>query len=341
MPISYSQPIHAAWSRMTRLLLRPFDVGLWLVLGFTAWLASFVEEGGQHSWFQFREELEGLDDAGIRHWPREVIDATGGLLAEPWTALLVFVLLFAAIALALALAWVGSRGQFLFLDNLVHRRAQVAGPWREYRAQGDSLFLWQVVYGLVVLAVVAILIACVIGGAAALHGIGAPSALTILYFVFLGTLGFVVVVALVAVDFFLLHLVVPIMYRRRIGCLAAWSAFGEVFRAHPGHCVLYGLLNLGITVLAAVVILTAGLMTCCVGLLLLVVPYVGTVLTLPLPVFVRYLDLEWLGQFGPEFAVLGAFEESGSGEFERDGTVVGSEDVGEDARADEPRPEDA
>jgi hypothetical protein len=131
------------------------------------------------------------------------------------------------------------------------------------------------------------------------------------------------------------------MYRRRIGCLAAWTAFGEVFRSHPGHCVFYGLLNLAISVMAAAVIVSAGLVTCCVGLMLLAVPYVGTVLTLPLPVFVRYLDLEWLGQFGPEFALPGPGTDVDSDQFESDGTVVGSEDVGEDAGGDEPGPQDS
>jgi hypothetical protein len=175
---------------------------------------------------------------------------------------------------------------------------------------------------------------------AGLGAAGAPRAAFLVFFALLGAAGFTVVVTLVAVEFFLLHLVVPIMYGRRVGCLAAWSVFGGIFREHPGHFVAYGLLNLGIAVAAAAVILSAGLLTCCVGLLLLAVPYVGSVLTLPLPVFVRYLDLEWLGQFGPEFAVLGPPPgEPASGQFERDGAVVGPEDVGEDAGGNQPRPQ--
>ena len=59
------------------------------------------------------------------------------------------------------------------------------------------------------------------------------------------------------------------------------------------------------------------------------------------PVFLRYLDLAWLGQFGPDFAVLTPLPGSpgGSGQFEGDRTVVGPEDVGEDPGGDEPRPQ--
>jgi hypothetical protein len=342
MIISYTRPIGDAWARMTSLLLRPFDLGLWLVVGFTAWLASFLEQGGSHSWFQWREDLEDLGRRKIQHWPGDLIDTAGDLLAEAWTAALVIGLVVLALVVALVLAWVGSRGQFMFLDNLVRRRGEVARPWTRFKTEGDSLFVWQLVYGLVVLIVLGILAVSVLGGLALLGGVEAPRAVVFLFFALLGTAGFVIVVTLAYVEFFLLHLIVPIMYRRRIGCAAAWTVFGGLFRQRPGHFVLYGLLQLAIAVAAAALILTAGLMTCCVGLLLLAIPYVGTVLTLPLPVFVRYLDLEWLGQFGTEFAVLApAGDGNDSGQLEGDGTVVGTEDVGEDPGGDETRPQDS
>ena len=341
MTVSYSRPLGDAWARMTGLLLRPFDLGLWFVVGFTAWLASFLEQGGAHSWFQWREDLEKFGRHEIRHWPGDLVDTAGNLLAEAWTAALVIGAVVLVLVVALVLTWIGSRGQFMFLDNLVRRRGEVTRPWTGFQAEGDSLFVWQLVYGLVVLVVLGILAVGVLGGVALLGGVEAPRAAYFLFFALLGTAGFVIVVTLAYVEFFLLHLVVPIMYRRRIGCTAAWTVFGGVFRQRPGHFVLYGLLQLAIAVAAAALILAAGLLTCCVGLLLLAIPYVGTVLTLPLPVFVRYLDREWRGQFGPEFGVLAPAGGGDSGQLEGDGTVVGPEDVGEDPGGDQARPQDA
>ncbi len=42
-------------------------------------------------------------------------------------------------------------------------------------------------------------------------------------------------------------------------------------------------------------------MTCCVGLLVLIIPYVGTVVSLPIWYTLRGFTLEYLAQFGPEF----------------------------------------
>ncbi len=46
-----------------------------------------------------------------------------------------------------------------------------------------------------------------------------------------------------------------------------------------------------------------GFATCCLGFLLLAIPYVGTVLLLPLLVAYRYLSLEFLAQFDPSLDV--------------------------------------
>ena len=342
MQISYSRPLGQAWAHMTGLLFRPFDLGRWFVLGFTAFLAGLVSGDGNGSSAWRWQENFGLEpDRPVQEWPGAALDAIRDLAFEGWIVALVAVAVLAALALGLAVTWVGSRGQFMFLDNLVHRRSEVTAPWRDFRAEGNSLFLWQVVYGLVVLVVLGMVTAAFFVAVAAL-GTGDTGGLALLpVFVVLGTVGFLLVVGLAYVEFFLLHLVVPIMHRRRIGCTAAWGVFGAEFRRRPWPFVLYGLLHLALGLAAGAAILGAGLLTCCIGLLLLAIPYLGTVLTLPLPVFVRYLDLVWLEQFGPDLASLpGAATAADSGELEGDGAVVRTEDVGPDAGADEPRAQD-
>lgn len=49
MQISYSRPLSQAWAQMTGLLFRPFDLGRWFVLGFTAFLAGLVGGDGADS----------------------------------------------------------------------------------------------------------------------------------------------------------------------------------------------------------------------------------------------------------------------------------------------------
>ena len=342
MRISYSRPLGQAWAHMTGLLFRPFDLGRWCVLGFTAFLAGLVGgDGAGSSGWRLQEALDLEPDRPLREWPDAALDAIRDLAFDGWIVALVAVLVLAGLVVALVLTWVGSRGQFMFLDNLAHRRAEVTEPWRRFRAQGNSLFLWQLVYGLVVMVVLALIAGAAIVAVAALDTGEAGSLALLPVFVVLGMVGFLLVAGLAYVEFFLLHLVVPIMHRRRIGCTAAWGVFGAEFRRRPWPFVLYGLLHLALGLAAGAAILGAGLLTCCIGLLLLAIPYLGTVLTLPLPVFVRYLDLVWLEQFGPGLAALpGAATAAGSGQFEGDGAVVRTEDVGPDAGGDEPRAQD-
>jgi hypothetical protein len=55
-------------------------------------------------------------------------------------------------------------------------------------------------------------------------------------------------------------------------------------------------------------VVAAGLITCCVGFFLLIIPYVGTVVTLPVWHTLRAYRLEFLAQFGPEHNLFPAKE---------------------------------
>ncbi len=349
MSFGYSRPMNDAWQRMKALLFQPFDLGRWFVLGFSAWLASFIEGGsGNGGGSGIQNSLEDDAFTNLSDLPREIWHNTTDLMADPWIASLIVTGLVVGVALTILVMWLGSRGQFMFLDNLVHRRSEVSRPWREFADLGNSLFVWQVVFTVIVLfvlAIVAVPIAIGIGGLAAADF---PAAVAIPFFVAAGTLGFVLFATLIYVDFFLLHIIVPIMYRRRCSTSEAWRIFGATFREHPGTFVLYGLLVLVLSIAGGFFFFALGLVTCCVGLLLMALPYIGTVITLPFATFMRYLDLEFLGQIGPEWRTLDPLPEPplpgtpgpGSTEFEGDGAVVRTEDVGEDTGSAEPRPED-
>jgi hypothetical protein len=92
--------------------------------------------------------------------------------------------------------------------------------------------------------------------------------------------------------------------------------------------------------------LAVGLLTCCFGLILLVIPYVGTVLTLPLHTLAVYLSLEFLGQFGDDFRLLPPLPDTplhpyGSSQIQGHGAVVGTHDLGQDPGAQKAGPQDA
>ena len=43
------------------------------------------------------------------------------------------------------LMWIGSRGRFIFTDCIVRNRGAIAEPWREFRREGNSFFLFSLI----------------------------------------------------------------------------------------------------------------------------------------------------------------------------------------------------
>jgi len=74
-------------------------------------------------------------------------------------------------------------------------------------------------------------------------------------------------------------------------------------KANAGVFVRYILLYIVFSLMAGGAILIACLATCCIGFILLALPFVGTVFLLPVLVFFRLYGVELLAQFGPEYNI--------------------------------------
>ncbi len=347
MNISYSEPLSRAWLRMKTLLFRPFDIGAWFVLGFSAFLAglgdSFSSNGGNFT-NRFQGDT-GFDNIG--EMTRDLGDYSQGLMANSFAVGLAILAGIIILVIALVMLWLSSRGKFMFLDNLIHQRTEVTKPWREFAAQGDSLFVWQVGYWIISMVFLGM---CALLGVAVFVPLLATEAgwiITVPLVIIAGTIAFILLVALLYIDFFLSAFVVPIMHRDRIGTMAAWSQFLAIFREHPGSFFLSGIFYMLLTLLSLMAYLVVGLLTCCVGLLLMAIPYVGSVITLPAAVTLRYFTLDFLGQFGDDFKILDPVSpDQGPYDTPEDLTdlnnhraVIGAEDIGENGSSHQPGPE--
>ncbi|TAN38410.1 MAG: hypothetical protein EPN23_02420 [Verrucomicrobia bacterium] len=285
-PIAYFKPLETAWNKMKNLLFRPFDLTRWLAIGFTAWLATLGEQGGS---FNFHDVHHRPDVGAFVHEHMVLIITLGSIAA----ALI--------LVLALVLVWLSARGEFMFLDNCLTGVARVAEPWQRWRRQGNSLFIWRMVYGCVILAVCVVLAGlCValawpdirarVWGGRAIAAVVAGGLLLLLLSLVIGY-----------VRIFLSDFVVVLMRRHELKTSAAWQIFLRLFRTQPGPFLLYGLLRFAVGLLIFTAVFLAGCLTCCCGFLMLAIPYVGTVLLLPLPVWQRYWGVEFLRQFGPDY----------------------------------------
>jgi hypothetical protein len=96
------------------------------------------------------------------------------------------------------------------------------------------------------------------------------------------------------------------MFLRQNRCLDAWREFGQLLRTYSGDFVLYLLFQIVIAIVMGVMLLAIVLVTCCVAGCLLIIPYIGTVVFLPFPVFRRSYSLYYLAQFGPAYNVFPA-----------------------------------
>jgi hypothetical protein len=199
------------------------------------------------------------------------------------------------------LTWLRSRGQFMFMHAIAHNSDAVAQPWREYRREGNALFVVRLIVTLawflaaVLIAAVALLIALPDLRAGTLGGAG------VLAIVLGGLMMLPVWIAGLAATLFLDDFVAPAMFGGRLGVRAAAAAGWRLaIRPNFGAVVLFYLLRFVLNLGAGILALMATCLTCCAAAL----PYLGAVILLPVLVFLRSYTLYFVAQFGPPFDTL-------------------------------------
>ncbi len=192
----------------------------------------------------------------------------------------------------------------MFTDCIVKNRGAVAAPWREFRTEGNSYFLFSLVVGLA-LFVFAVLLSV-------------PVILLLVksryyFFIHRDQLNIYLISAIVAWVFVMLLLVfvwslianfmTPVMYRRRCRAYEAFRAVTKLIAANPGEILLYWLFLIVLGLASALVACVVTCATCCIT----AIPYVGTVILLPVFVLLRSFSLLFIRQFGPDYDVWANF----------------------------------
>ncbi|MCP4898673.1 MAG: hypothetical protein GY906_17020 [bacterium] len=291
MQIGYAEPLSHAWARMKLILFQPFDLVKWLVIGFTAWLARILDGssgGGSSRW--------DLDKRGPAELARDLSREADYFLEQLVWAPFVLAAVVFLVAVIIALLWISSRAKFVFLDNLILNRAQVVEPWGRLKTQGNSLFIWRICFALLCVAVVVVIAGITLGPIALMAfgdaWAGAGVLGGVLFIVLMVILGLVAAY----VSMFVENFIVPIMYRFNLSVVDAWRHFMPWLSSYGFAFFIYGLwVALLFVFTGAILLLTC--CCCCIA----AIPYVGTVLLLPLWVTYRLMSLEFLAQFDPEF----------------------------------------
>ena len=300
MTIDYFAALSRAWNRMTTALFRPFDIGKWFVVGFTAFLAGLTDwhggGGGNNGGARIHRHSDFGDVLDFPETAREWLMDNPG-----WFTLIIFGIIF-LIGLVFLLTWLSSRGKFMFLDNVVHNRAKVTQPWHEFKKEGNSLFLWRIVFGFIILGVIILFLiqAFIIAYDIYYDGFEPNFVIPL---VGMGLLLLLVIVVIAYISAFLNYFVIPIMYKNHITTNQAWRQFLPLFSKHWGNFILFGLFLLVLYISTAIAVITAVLLTCCIGLLFLIIPYISSVVTLPISYTFMGFGPEFLAQFGSEYDI--------------------------------------
>jgi hypothetical protein len=286
--IEIFKPFGESFELMKKILFQPFDLKKWLVIGFAAWLANLGAGGGGNFNIPDSEHKEA-------HKLNEAI----GQIPQPALIAGICVLVCIVITLIIVFAWLRARGRFILVDCIVRNRAAIAEPWKEFRAEGNSFFLFSLLMVLAFIVVIAI------------AGLG-----LILPFIpwrnhaepgvgfWIGMSLFVFVAACLAFVWALIsQLMVPIMYRQRCRARLALVQSMDLISAQPGPVLLYVLFLLLLAVAMFMIACAVTCATCCIA----AIPYVGTVILLPIPVTFGAFSLLFLRQFGPEYDVWTGF----------------------------------
>src|SRR6476619_1292791 len=283
--IEIFKPFGEAFELMKKILFQPFELKKWLVIGFAAWLANLGAGGGGIGNFNYpdnrREGAEKLNEA-IGQIPPPVL-ITG-----------ICVLICLVLLLIVLFAWLRARGRFIFVDCVVRNRAAIVAPWKEFRGEGNSFFLFSLLVVLVVVPVIVIaglvlIVPFIPGRDQAEPGVG--------FWIGISLTAFISVWALIT------QLMVPIMYRQRCRARLAFAQTVDLVSSHPGPILLYVLFLLLLAVAAVMISCVVTCATCCIA----AIPYVGTVILLPIPVTLGAFSLLFLRQFGPDYDVWAEF----------------------------------
>ena len=291
--IEIFKPFGEAFELMKKILFQPFDLKKWFVIGFATWLAFLGGGGG----FNFRS-----NDAGGSDW-KELSDAINQI--PHWLLVLgVSVLVVSLIVLAVVFAWLRARGRFMFVDCIVKNRGAIAKPWREFQKEGNSYFLFSLVAAFVFVIFTALLSLPLI--------ILAIRGRYYLYlhrdrldvYVLLVIAAWVFVILLVIIAWALIaSFMLPVMYRRRCRAYEAFRAAASLIAAHPGEIVLYCLFLIVLAIATALISCFAMCATCCIAAL----PYIGTVILLPIYIVLGSFSLCFVRQFGSDYDVWADF----------------------------------
>jgi len=334
--------IGPAFENVKRVLFAPFNLRKWLVLAFIAMFAGVMGGGSFQGRWNGGSQGQG---GGVD------VEAPFDWLASAWQSDPVAVIGFGASAVLLLVSiwllmlYISSVFRFIFLESVVTGKPEVRAGWHRNKAEGAAYMWWQIGFGLIALSAFVLLggwplvvaISTLVGaskaGGSAIGG-------AILLLVLFGLWALFLALAIGVVSALTKDFVLPIMYKERLGTIAAWKRFWPVLRQSKWGFVVYFLMKFVMALVAVIAsiicvvlaLLVAAIPLALVGLgvwgaiaalgitswswwyLAVIIPagigvvmllsYWVTCVLLPIPVYFQSYALKYLGYVEPKAATI-------------------------------------
>src|SRR2546425_7314503 len=171
--IEIFKPFGEAFELTKKILFQPFDLTKWLVIGFAAFLSGHFGGFGINFPSSFGNFQPHRADQIIRPHLEQL---------KPWLQIAIAFFALLIFVLIIVLMWLKARGNFIFTDCIVRNRAAIVEPWREYRKEGNSYFLFLLAVMFAVLLSAGLMLASVIGLGWLKQGAGETGSITLIGF---------------------------------------------------------------------------------------------------------------------------------------------------------------
>jgi len=285
-----------AFSGMVARLFKPFDLTRWCSIGFCAWLAYL---GTQAMYNYNAGDKKTVAAKAVKQEIDVALDKLMSLPHHSSEALAVGTALVLGLAFALWMCALRSRGDFMFVHRWYKPDDSIRLCWQMSRASGHELFVWRFYFFLISSLLFALdfffAFAKVVQPymAAGKHWNAAfvePAVLCV-------TIAVLLSVGVEVVSHLTKAFAVPLMYWHGVTASRAWLVVFALCNQFPFAVLGYLLCGLACGVLAVCGVVAAVLMTCCIGIVPLSVPYLGSVMLLPIFLFFRGYSVSFLTQW--------------------------------------------
>jgi hypothetical protein len=286
-------------------LLFPFNANKWFALGFTVLLAQCGESGGGMSMPNFPSSpgrgpsggSSGLGGGAFGEFQKGIHDAVAAMGSDlPLYVTLAIAAVVLSIGLWITVVWLSSRAKLMFVESVIWDRVDISAQWARAGDLGMSLCKFRLALGGG--SFVLILGAMAAGVALALpdfkiNEFFGPRAM--LGYATMGGAFFLIGLPVLITFALLDDFVVPLMVVRNARVREAWAMCrDEVLSGNIGGIFVFYLLRMVLSFFIAMAVMVLTCNTCCMTAL----PYIGTVITLPIWVFTRAYPLYYLEVLG-------------------------------------------